>query len=74
MASGRTKRDSIIADLSARLARVCEHMTDEEFARLVVDMADTKLRFAVIDAGAWGRRSRHDGPTSEGLNGPPADL
>lgn len=49
-------------------------MTDEEFARLVVDMADTKLRFAVIDAGAWGRRSRHDGPTSEGLNGPPADL
>ena len=67
------KRDALMTDISARLRRVCQHWADDEFAQLVSDVADTKLRFAAIDAGAWPRldredRSKGDAPTA------PADV
>jgi hypothetical protein len=47
------KRDIYIADISARLRYACRHLSDDEFARLVFDMAEMKLRFASIDAASW---------------------
>ena len=49
------RRDAYVADISARLRHICQHLTDDEFARLVVDMAETKLRFAAIDSEAFSR-------------------
>ena len=74
MDSRRTKRDAIVTELSVRLARVCQHLTDDEFERLVADMADMKLRFAAIDASAWGYRTRSAPSTAEPLDGPPTEL
>ena len=48
-------RDAYVADLSARLRHVCQHLADDEFARLMLDMAETKLRFAAIDGDAFSR-------------------
>lgn len=48
-------RDAYAAELTVRLRRVCQHLSDEEFARLVADMAKTKLRFAAIEAASWPR-------------------
>jgi hypothetical protein len=45
-------------------------LTDDEFAQLVSDVADTKLRFAAIDAGAWPRRDRDDRATGGPTDGP----
>jgi len=50
------KRDAHVADISARLRHVCHHLTDGEFSQLVLAMAETKLRFAAIDADAPRRR------------------
>ena len=47
------KRDIHIADISARLRYACRHLSDDEFVRLVFDMAKMKLRFASIDAASW---------------------
>ena len=47
------RRDIYIADISARLRDACRHLSDDEFARLVFDMAEMKLRFASIDADSW---------------------
>ena len=47
------KRQALMSEISARLRRVCQHLTHEEFERLVADMADTKLRFATIEARTW---------------------
>jgi hypothetical protein len=44
------KRDAYVAEISARLRHVCHHLTDAEFTRLIVGMAETKLRFQAIDA------------------------
>ena len=52
------KRDALRTDIAARLRRVCQHWADDEFAQLVSDMADTKLRFAAIEARAWPPRDR----------------
>ena len=50
------KRDAHVAEISARLRHVCHHMTDADFASLVLDMAETKLRFQAIDAEFPRRR------------------
>ena len=50
------QRDAHVAEISARLRHVCQHLTDDEFARLVLEMAETKLRFAAIDAESVPRR------------------
>jgi len=49
------KRNIHIADLSTRLRHACRHLSEDEFARLVFDMAETKLRFAAIEATSWPR-------------------
>ena len=55
------RRDAYVAEISARLRHVCQHLPDDEFTRLVLDMAETKLRFAAIEAGAFSRP--RPGPT-----------
>ena len=50
------KRVAFIADLSERLRPICRHLTDAEFSELVADMAETKLRFAMIETGWWPKR------------------
>ena len=67
------RRVALMIEIAARLGPVCEHLTDEDFAQLVSDMADTKLRFAAIDGESWPRRDREvqskdDPPTA------PADV
>jgi hypothetical protein len=67
------KRDALMIEIAARLHRVCQHFTGDEFAQLVSDLADTRLRFAAIDARAsprrgGGARARGDPPTA------PADM
>jgi hypothetical protein len=44
------RRAALVVEITARLRRVCQHMSDDEFARLVADIAETRLRFAAIDA------------------------
>ena len=57
------KRNALRIDIAARLRRVCQHWADDEFAQLVSDVADTKLRFAAIEARAWPSRDREDRST-----------
>ena len=57
-------RDAYVADISSRLRNVCQHLTDAEFASLVLDMAETRLRFADIDGQAFRRGLRR--PTDAG--------
>lgn len=45
-----TAAEALVADLEARLRPACSHLTDAEFASLVLDVARMKLRFAAIDA------------------------
>ena len=62
------KRDELMTEIAARLRPVCRHLTDDEFTELVRDVADTRLRFAAIDARAWPRRDGDDPATAD----PPA--
>jgi hypothetical protein len=39
------RADQLKADISARLRRVCSHLTDEQFAALVDDVAQVTLRY-----------------------------
>ena len=47
------KRRIFVADLSTRLRHVCGHLSDDDFAHLVLAMAEMKLRFAAIEATSW---------------------
>jgi hypothetical protein len=63
-AQREAQREAYVAEISARLRHVCQHLDDDEFARLVIDMAETRLRFSAIDSGGSGQRptgsrSRH---------------
>ena len=55
-AQRQARREAYVAEISARLRHICQHLSDDEFARLVIDMAETRLRFSAIDAGASGQR------------------
>ncbi|MEJ7813182.1 MAG: hypothetical protein WKG32_22420 [Gemmatimonadaceae bacterium] len=44
-ASGGGRRDELIARISARLKRVCAHLSDDEFAKLVQRAADIQLKY-----------------------------
>ena len=44
-----------VADLAARLRRACAHLSDEQYAELVFDLASTWIRFDRIDASIAGR-------------------
>jgi DNA-binding MurR/RpiR family transcriptional regulator len=39
-----SRREIIRQDIAKRLRRVCTHLSDEEFAKLVEAMADQKIR------------------------------
>lgn len=67
------KRDALMIAIAARLRRVCQHLTDDEFTKLVSDIADTRLRFAAIDARAWPRRDGDDRATADRPSAP-ADM
>jgi len=41
---------ALVREITARLRHLCQHMSDDEFGRLVADIAETRLRFAAIDA------------------------
>lgn len=55
------RRDALVRDIADRLRHVCQHLTGEEFAQLVADIAETRLRFAAIDAEQF-RRAPAQGP------------
>ena len=59
------KRDALMIEIAARLRPVCRHLSDDEFTQLVRDVADTRLRFAAIDARAWPRRDGDDPATAD---------
>jgi hypothetical protein len=67
------KRDALMIEIAARLRWVCQHFTDDEFTQLVSDLADTRLRFAAIDARAWPRRDGGDRATGDPPTAP-ADM
>jgi hypothetical protein len=46
------RRRELAAAITARLSRVRGNMTDQEFARLIADVAHTAERFAEIE-GRW---------------------
>ena len=56
------RREAYVAEISARLRHICQHLGDAEFARLVIDMAETRLRFSAIDAGGSGHRRTETPP------------
>jgi len=55
-----------VAEIAARPRHACEHPSDDEFARLVFDIVETRLRFQAIDAGHFARgRQPADRPAVE---------
>ena len=38
------RRDTIRRDISRRLRRVCEHLTEDEFSKLVEEMTERQMR------------------------------
>ena len=53
------RRDALVSEIAARLRHVCQHLSDDQFARLVSDIAETRIRFAAIDAGIPARAEPH---------------
>ena len=64
-ADRQSRRDTLIAEIAARLRHVCEQLSDAEFSRLVADIADMRLRFAAIDAGYGRARAQADKPPAD---------
>ena len=44
------RHEQLVADVAARLQRVCSHLSDDDFTRLVQDIARMAERFREIDA------------------------
>ena len=59
-------RDAYVAEISARLRHVCQHLTDDEFTQLVLHMAETRLRFATIEADSFARMRPEPGEAASG--------
>ena len=51
-----TDIEVLTADISARLRRVCVHLSNDEFAELVLDIARVRMRY---DEAVYGRVPRH---------------
>ena len=71
--SREARREAYVAEISARLRHVCQHLSDEEFRHLVLDMAETRLRFSAIDSGALARRPLSS-PAREASSGESGDA
>jgi hypothetical protein len=39
----------LVADIAARLRKSCAHLSDEEFSKLVLDIAHRRMRFDDMD-------------------------
>ena len=65
------RRDALVGDIAARLRHVCRHLSDEEFAQLVADIAETRLRFAAIDAEQFRRAPAQGTRRPDGEAKPP---
>jgi hypothetical protein len=48
----------LVADVAARLRKVCAHLPDEEFAALVLDIATRRQRFDAMDPAGRADRTR----------------
>ena len=48
--------EALVPDLEARLRPACSHLTNADFAALVLDVARMKLRFAAIEE-RWVHRA-----------------
>jgi len=53
----RDRREELIAEITARLRRVCQHMSDGDFAALVRDIARVTQKYEERAAPTW-----HDAP------------
>lgn len=59
-----TRREHLIAELTARLGRVCRHMPPDQFAELVETIAEKTLRYEQR-AAEWGREPGQDPDPTE---------
>ena len=59
--------ESRVADIAARLRRVCRHLGDDELNALATDMVSMQGRFAEIDE-KYARTDRVDRSCEERLN------
>ena len=44
-----TMLQRLIADIAARLREPCAHLSDEEFAKLALEMAERRIRFDTMN-------------------------
>jgi hypothetical protein len=58
-----TRVEQITADIATRLRRVCAHLSEDQFAALVREIADVKLRYE--EREAHGSRRNVDRPKPE---------
>ena len=58
-----TRVEQITADIASRLRRVCAHLSEDQFAALVGEIADVKLRYE--EREAHGSRRNLDRPKPE---------
>jgi hypothetical protein len=66
------RREAHVAEISARLRHVCQHLTDDEFTQLVLHMVETRLRFATIESDSFAR-VRPPPEQSDGRDGRPPE-
>ena len=64
------RRDALVRDIAGRLRHVCQHLSSEEFDQLVAEIAETRLRFAAIDAGYFRRAPAQGARPAAGENKP----
>jgi hypothetical protein len=48
-----TQLQHLIADIAARLRAPCAHLSDEEFTKLVLEMAERRMRFDTMNPIDW---------------------
>jgi hypothetical protein len=58
-----TRVEQLTADIATRLRRVCAHLPEDEFAALIREIADVKLRYE--EREAHGSRQNADRPKPE---------
>lgn len=48
----------LVADIAVRLRKSCEHLSDDEFSKLVIEIAERRMRFDDLDPTTGQPRSR----------------
>ena len=49
--------ERLVADIAARLRKSCAHLSDDEFSKLVLDIAERRMRFDDLDPTTGRPRS-----------------